>query len=105
MKKIWNGIKGSTRIALRVIPETVHRLVINIFDTFLGFLNWPEKKLRINIVILQDPQANPVVSTADLDTAIEYAKSSFKKNFNTRLLPYKTNQQFSEVLQKKAPYE
>ena len=105
MKKIWNGIKGSTRIALRVIPETVHRLVINIFDTFLGFLNWPEKKLRINIVILQDPQANPVVSTADLDTAIEYAKSSFKKNFNTRLLPYKTDQQFAEVLQKKAPHE
>ena len=105
MKKIWNGIKGSTRIALRVIPETVHRLIINIFDTFFGFLNWPEKKLRINIVILQDHQANPVVSPADLDTAIEYAKSSFKKNFNTRLLPYKTNQQFTEVLQKKAPYE
>jgi len=105
MEKIWNGIKGSTRIALRVIPKTVHRLVINIFDTFLGFLNWPEKKLRINIVILQDHQANPVVSSADLETAIAYAKRSFKKNFNTRLLPYKTNQQFTEVLQKKAPYE
>ena len=105
MRKIWNGIKGSTRISLRIIIETVHRLSINVFDTLFGFLNWPEKKLRINIVILQDHQANPVVSPADLDTAIEYTKRSFKKNFNTRLLPHKSGQPFAEVLQKKTPYE
>src|SRR6187402_929614 len=105
MEKIWNGIKGIIRITIRIIVETVHRLVINIFDTFFGFLNWPEKKLRVGIFILQDPQANPVVSPADLDTAIEYAKRSFKKNFNTRLLTYKTGQPFTEVLQRKAPYK
>ena len=105
MEKIWNGTKGSTRIAIRVIVETVHRLVINIFDTLFGFLNWPEKKLRVKIYILQDPQANPVFSPVDLDTAIEYAKRSFKKNFNTRLLPHRNNQPFTEVLQKKAPHE
>ena len=105
MKKIWNGIKGSTRIASRIIVEAVHRLAINIFDTLFGFLNWPEKKLRIKIVILQDPQANPVVSSADLETAIAYAKRSFKKNFNTRLLPYKSGQPFAEVLQRKVPYK
>ena len=105
MEKIWNGIKGIIRIAIRIIVETVHRLVINIFDTFFGFLNWPEKKLRVRIFILQDPQANPVVSPADLDTAIEYAKRSFKKNFNTRLLTYKSGQPFTEVLQRKAPYK
>ncbi|HMK19090.1 MAG TPA: hypothetical protein VK492_12875 [Chitinophagaceae bacterium] len=105
MKKIWNGIKGSTRIAIRLIVETVHRLVINVFDTLFGFLNWPEKNLRVTIFILQNTQANPVVSPDDLDTAIEYAKRSFKKNFNTRLLPYKTGQQFAEVLQEKAPHE
>ena len=105
MEKIWIGIKGSTRIIIRIIAETVFRLVINIFDTLFGFLNWPEKKLRIKIVILQDPQANPVVSPADLDTAIEFAKRSFKKNFNTSLLPYKSGQPFAEVLQRKAPYE
>jgi len=105
MEKIWNGIKGSARIIIRIIPETVHRLVINIFDTVFGFLNWPEKNIRVKIFILQDPQANPVVSPADLDTAIEYAKRSFKKNFNTRLIPYKSGQKFVEVLQRKAPYE
>ena len=105
MEKIWNGIKGSTRITVRIIIEAVHRVVINIFDTLFGFLNWPEKKLRVKIFILQDPQGDLVVSTTDLDTAIEYAKRSFKKNFNTRLLPHKSSQQFAEVLQEKAPYE
>jgi hypothetical protein len=105
MESIWNGIKGGTRVAIRIIAEGLHRVVVNIFDTLFGFLNWPEKKLRIKIFILQDPEANPVVSTDVLDTAIEYAKRSFKKNFNTRLLPYKSAQQFAEVLQKKAPYE
>jgi len=105
MEKIRNGIKASIRIITSVIAETVHRLVINIFDTLFGFLNWPEKKLRVKIYILQDPQANPRLSPVDLDAAIEYAKRSFKKNFNTRLLPHKNNQPFTEVLQKKAPYE
>jgi hypothetical protein len=105
MEKIWNGIKGSIRITMRLIVETVHRLVINIFDALFGFLNWPEKKLRVKIFILQDPQADPVVSITDLDTAIEYAKRSFKKNFNTRLLPNKDNQPFAEVLQMKPPHE
>ena len=105
MEKIWSGIKGGARIIIRIITETVHRLVINILDTGFGFLNWPEKKLRVKIFILQDPQTNSVISSADLDAAIEYAKRSFKKNFNTRLLPYKYGQQFAEVLQKKAPNE
>jgi hypothetical protein len=105
MEKIWNGIKGSTRIITRIIAETVHRLIINVFDTLFGFLNWPEKKLRVRIFILTDLQAFPIVSPTDLDTAIEYAKRSFKKNFNTTLLPYKPGKQFTEVLQKKVPYE
>ena len=105
MEKIWNGIKATSRIATRIIVEGVHRLVINLFDTLFGFLNWPEKKLRVKIIILQDPQATPVVSPADLNTAIEYAKRSFKKNFNTRLLPHASSQPFSDVLQKSAPHE
>jgi len=105
MEKIWNGIKGSTRIITRIVAEAFHRLVINIFDILFGFLNWPEKKLRVKIFVLQDPKADPVVSLDDLDTAIEYANRSFKKNFNTRLLPYKSGQQFAEVLKRKTPYE
>jgi hypothetical protein len=105
MKKIWNVINGIARVAIRIIVEAVHRLVINIFDTMFGFLNWPEKKLRIKIFILQDTRVNPIVSPIDLDVAIEYARRSIKKNFNARLLPYKDKKPFTEVLNKNPPKE
>ena len=103
--KIWNIIKAIARVTIRSFVETIHRLVINIFDTLFGFLNWPQKKLRIKIFVLQDPRDKPVVSPAELDAAVEYAKRSFKKNFNTRLLPHNKNQSFAEVLQKEPPNE
>ena len=103
--KTWKVIEAITRVTVRTLVEAIHRLVINIVDTLFGFLNWPEKKLRIKIFILQDPQADPVVSPTDLDAAVEYAKRSFKKNFNTTLLPDKNKQTFAEVLQKKVPHE
>ena len=103
--KSWNIIEAMARVTVRTLIESIHRLIINLFDTLFGFLNWPEKKLRIKILILQDPQANPVVSPSDLDAAVEYAKRSFKKNFNTRLLPHKSKQPFVGVLQKKPPHE
>ena len=105
MEKIWNGITGVARVTIRIIVEVFHRVVINIFDTLFGFFGWPEKKLRIKIFILQDPQTNALISPAELDTAVEYTKRSFKKNFNTRLLPLENKQPFAEVLQKKPPHE
>ena len=105
INKSWYAVKGVTRVIVKTIVESLHRLVINIFDLLFGFLNWPEKKLRVKILILQDPQANSVVSPADLATAVEYAKRSFKKNFNTRLLPHKSKRPFADVLQKKPPLE
>lgn len=92
-------------MGIRILVESFHRVVINLFDTLFGFLNWPGKKLRVKIFILQNSQADPVVSPADLDTAIEYAKRSFKKNFNIRLLPHKNNQPVTEVLQRNPLHE
>ena len=103
--RMGNIIKAIVRIIVRTLVETVHRLVINIFETLFGFLNWPEKKIRIRIFILQDLQANPVVSPAELDAGIEYAKRSFKKNFNVRLLPHNDKGKFADVLQKKPSHE
>ena len=105
IQKSWYAIKGVTRVIVRTIVEAFHRLVINIFDLLFGFLKWPEKKLRVKILILQDLQANPVVAPADLNAAIEYARSSFKKEFNVRLLPHTYEGAFAEVLQKKPPHE
>jgi len=104
MEKIWNVIKGVTRIITRVAIEAIHRLIINIFDTLLGFLNWPEKKLRIKILILKESPDHPVVSPSELGIAIKYAKASLKKNFNVKLLPIK-QVQLVEVLKEIPPNE
>ena len=92
-----NFLSALGRIIIRIIVEAVHRLVINIFDTLFGFLNWPEKKLRIKIFILQRQQDDPILLPSDLNAAIDHAKISFKKNFNVKLLPRK-GEQFADVL-------
>ena len=103
--KIWYTVKGLARAIVRTPVEVVHRLVINLFDTLFGFLNLPEKKMRIKIFILRDIEGNPVVSPTDLDVATDHAKKSFKKNFNVRLLPHHDKEPFTEILQSVPPHE
>jgi len=102
--KSRNIIKGIARIGARIIFETLHRLVINVFDSLFGFLNWPEKKLRITVFILNDVQGNAVCESKDIEAAIDHAKKVFKKKFNVKLLPHH-NGAFVEILQKLPPAE
>lgn len=95
-------IKGIARVITRIIVETFHRLVINLFDTLFGFLNLPEKKLRIKILILEESKDRSVLLPSELDTALGYARESLKKNFNVKLLPVK-NGQFVELLKATPP--
>ena len=87
IEKNMYTVKGILRVSVRILIETLHRLVLNIFDTLFGFLLWPQKKMRIKIFILKDQQNNPIVSTDDLDAAIKYAIKVFKEKFNVALLP------------------
>jgi len=98
-----NIVRGITRILIRIVADVIHRLVLNAFDTLFGFFNWPEKKLRIKIIILADHQGQPVLSLTDVDKAIEYAKRVFKKNLNVKLLPHHRQKSFAEVVMQAAP--
>lgn len=91
-KSVGNILQGFGRVTIRIVFETIHRLLINIFDTIFGFLNWPEKKIRIKILILEGSKDRAVLSPTELDNALEYAKGSLKKNFNVKLLPVKKGQ-------------
>ncbi len=102
MKTTWNVLRGFLSAAIRIFIETFHRLVINIFDTLFGFLNWPKKTLRIKILILSDKGVS-VISPNDLQTTIDFARRAFSKNFNIELLPHQNG--FVEVLHKSAPPE
>jgi hypothetical protein len=101
---MWNIIKAITRITIRVVLETINRVTINILDTLFGFLTWPEKKIRIQVVILVDHDQQPIVPPKDIDHAIEYARQVFKKYFNVKLLPV-NNKQIVDVVKQNAPQE
>lgn len=102
---IWNVLKGASRMIIRFIIEGLHRFGINIFDTLFGFLNWPEKKIRIKIYILKDPAGKTIPSVEDMSASVEFAKRSFKRNFNVKLLPHKKNESFTELLDTIPPPE
>lgn len=99
-----NFLSALARIVFRIIFEAIHRLIINIFDTLFGFLNWPEKKLRIKIFILTGSDTELLPSVSDLTEAIEYAGRSFKKNFNVKLLPHR-KEPIVEILKAIPPAE
>jgi hypothetical protein len=95
-------LKGFLRALIRIIIETIHRLLINLYDTLLGYLGWPKKKIHIKIFILPAEQ-NP--TPADPGKAIDYAKDVFKKNFNVELKPAGNNESFTEILKTIPPRE
>ena len=99
LKKVWQGIKGAIRLIVRVVV-TVVGAVLGIVDLFLGFINWPPKKLRLHIFILTGDKG-PIVTPADLTPAIDFIKQTYKKRFNVKVLAYSKNQ--VEIIEEQAP--
>lgn len=103
--RFWIFIKAIVRAAIRITIEIVHRLLINLFDTLFGFLKWPEKKLRITVILLQTQQKDQQILPSDLTTAINYTKENFKKNFNVTVLPVQKNELFARISETLPPSE
>src|SRR6185503_21293181 len=104
-KQFWYIIKAGARIVIRILAEVFHRLVLNIFDTLFGFLNWPGKTLRIKIFILNNGEQDTAIPPADLDNAIKYTQDVFQQNFNVKLLPAGKNESVAELLKITPPVE
>lgn len=102
---IRHGVKGIARVAIRIIVEFIHRVIINLFDTLFGFLNWPGKKLRIKLFILINREGNTPPAPGETDKSIDFATRCFQKNFNVKLLPHHPEEPFAELLQKIPPSE
>lgn len=98
-------VKGLLRAIARMIIEIIHRLLLNLFDTLFGFLNWPRKKIRLKILILHDEQDNTSLSPDDLDNAVKYATKVFKERFKVSLSPVKKQTAFTEILRSPVPHE
>ncbi|HSD87877.1 MAG TPA: hypothetical protein VLB44_10200 [Kofleriaceae bacterium] len=102
-KKLWQGIKAVARIVVR-IAWTLWTPFTNIWDLHFGFLNWPPKKLRIQILILSSAPGKPVVDPANpaLQAMIAYATKVFKDRLNVKLHPYSDT--FIQVIDEPAPH-
>ncbi|HET9747602.1 MAG TPA: hypothetical protein VFP97_17920 [Chitinophagaceae bacterium] len=103
--QFWDFMMGMSRAIMRIIVEIIHRLLINIFDTLFGFVKWPEKKLRIKVLLLKTPHPDPDILPHDINTAINYAKEVFRKNFNVKIIPVQNTESFAETLDSIPPYE
>jgi hypothetical protein len=94
-----NAINAAVRLVVRVFA-TIWGVAVGLPDLVLGFLCWPEKKLRIQVFILSD-QTGPVATEADLQAPIDYARNTFKQRFNVKLLPY--GSQMVQIIKNPAP--
>jgi len=103
MNEFVYAVKGCLRALVRIIIEIFHRVILNLFDTLFGFLNFPGKKIRLKIIILRSQHDQKTISTGDLDAALIYAKKIFKEKFNVNLLNPGKDNSFVEVLSSSVP--
>jgi hypothetical protein len=101
-KKIWHSVKAVVRVIVRLIITAVAAIVPGIYDLLLGWLAWPPKKLRLQILILSD-ESGPVMSPndPDLKASIEFAQKTLKDRFNIELRSY--SRQLVQVIEEQAP--
>lgn len=100
LKKVWQVVKAVVRVAIRIFVAIVNNLTLGLPDLLLGFLTWPEKKLRLHIFILSGPKG-PLINPGDLTPAVDYARKTLKDRFNVKLLPYSEN--MIEIIKEPAP--
>lgn len=96
LKKAWRAVKATVRVVVRIVIEVVYR-VINLVLFWIPI----KKKIRIQVLILQDEMGKPLLSPGDpgLAVALDYAKRTFEDKFRVKLKNYSSIQ----VLPKPAP--
>src|SRR5262245_39668579 len=106
---MWSWIKQKVKTVVRWVWKaavTIVMAVVNIWDLLFGFLNWPQKKLTLHIVVLQKVSATdativPTCQLSDLQPSIDQAERILRERFNVKLRPYAS--QYMEVLGGLAP--
>ncbi len=87
--RVWHAVKSVVRQVVKLVITIVHNIIPNVLDLLFGFLNWPEKHMRIHIFILTDPlTAKLIMSSSDLTASIDFAEKTFKDKFNVKLHKY-----------------
>jgi hypothetical protein len=86
LKKVWHFVKAVVRVIVRIVV-TLWGLIVGLPDLLLGFLTWPEKKLRYHIFILSDDKG-PLIDPAKLAPSIDFFTKTYKDKFNVKVVAY-----------------
>jgi hypothetical protein len=86
LKQAWRFVKATIRYVFRGALTLLFGIAQGAMDLVLGGL-LPQKKLRIHVVILANANYPPADATA-VQAWIEFARVTFAKRFNVKLLPY-----------------
>ena len=99
VQKVWHFVKAVVRLVVRIVA-TVWGLIVGLPDLLLGFLTWPEKKLRYQVFILSDENGR-LIDPADLQPSIDFFTKTFKDRFNVKLIAY--GKPGVQVIEERAP--
>ena len=83
VKKVWRAVKATVRAIVKVVIEIVYR-VVNALLFWLPI----KKKMRIQILILQDENGKAIVKETDLTVAINFATTTMNDKFDVKLKFY-----------------
>lgn len=83
LKQAWRLVKAVVRAVVRVVVEIVYR-VVNALLFWLPI----KKKMRLQILILEDENGRAVVKDSDLTTAVDFLKKTLNDKFDVKLKFY-----------------
>ncbi len=83
LKKAWRAVKATVRVIVKVVIEIIYR-AINLVLFWLPV----KKKMRLQVMILQDENGVPIVAETDLAKALAFATKTMNDRFDVKLIPY-----------------
>lgn len=86
-KKVWRAVKAVARVVVRAVVGLVMR-VFHIVGSVLDLIYMVKKRMRIQVFILRESEAQGLVPESDLDLAINTAKQIFLDRFKVEIRAY-----------------
>lgn len=94
LRKAWRRAKNFVRAVVRAVVRivvTIVTFVVKILDLIFGFLAWPQKKMRLQILVLKNSDAPGDYTLTDrsmMMPSIEKAIAILKDQCNIKLTAY-----------------
>jgi len=86
-KTVWRAAKAVVRVVVKAVVEIVMR-VVHTIGSALDPILMVKKKMRIQVLILRESEAQGLIPEQALDAAVNTAKQIFLDKFHVEIRPY-----------------